>query len=340
MRAAEGVLCWGQPVARSLLLPLFWGRGSVVPSSRVDATVQRVLSTDLASRALPLRGVPLSGPGRRAAGLALQSLGLVGFAQLPPKLQIPVALGGTAAAPPIAGAASAAATPAPPAPKIRARCPIDFTPADVPSDGVYGLKRVTRHPTLWSMAFVGAGIAVASPFATHIVMFGMPAVLATIGGAHQDYRCASRRLRSASPAPLGATATPERHFTTQKQWEPPARPPFLSGWGRFFSGFRPTKDCLRRLRRRFIWGKIFLRRRPKLRTSRGGGEGRTHPCTPAPSYVKLYPTPGEPQPAPNPRGLAPALALPTGLHGPPPPCPAPADLEGMRPAHCGPAHSL
>jgi hypothetical protein len=56
-----------------------------------------------------------------------------------------------------------------------------------PDDGIYGTKRVTRHPTFWSMASVGLGAALASPFATEIVMFSMPALFAVIGTAHQVF---------------------------------------------------------------------------------------------------------------------------------------------------------
>jgi hypothetical protein len=71
---------------------------------------------------------------------------------------------------------------------VRVRCPMDFRPDDAPEDGIAGLKRVTRHPTFWSMGALGLGTAMATPFATEAVMFAMPALVAAIGTAHQDYR--------------------------------------------------------------------------------------------------------------------------------------------------------
>ena len=71
---------------------------------------------------------------------------------------------------------------------VRVRCPMDFRPDDAPEDGIAGLKRVTRHPTLWSMGALGLGTALATPFATEAVMFAMPALVAAIGTTHQDYR--------------------------------------------------------------------------------------------------------------------------------------------------------
>lgn len=139
-----------------------------------------------------------------------QALGLVGFSQLLPKLQVPVTL--TRQGP--VGVELVATTPhtTPPATtapsasvshalhaavdttaavsgwRPTARCPMDFAPKDVPADGVYGLKRVTRHPTFWSLGFLGLGTALGSPFAPEVVMFAFPALFAAVGGSHQDYR--------------------------------------------------------------------------------------------------------------------------------------------------------
>lgn len=140
----------------------------------------------------PSRPLPM------AAALILQSIGLIGFSQLVPKLQIPIAIrqpntllaGGNGEASSelytVAKVQEPAGTPA--VGSIQARCPMDFTPKDVPADGVYGVKRVTRHSTFWALGLLGAGTALGTPFASEIVMFGMPAVFAVIGGAHQDYR--------------------------------------------------------------------------------------------------------------------------------------------------------
>lgn len=125
------------------------------------------------------------GPLTKLAGFTLQSIGLIGFSQLGPKLQIPLTTADPVVqATPVPGGSQASVPAA--APKMKARCPIDFSPSDLPPDG--GLKRVSRHPTFWALGFVGLGAALATPFATHVAMFTMPTVFALIGGAHQDYR--------------------------------------------------------------------------------------------------------------------------------------------------------
>ncbi|KAI9204375.1 uncharacterized protein BJ171DRAFT_505642 [Polychytrium aggregatum] len=128
----------------------------------------------------------------RLLGFGLQALGFVGISQSFPKLQIPVAfsskpnaLGPSSLTPQQAGSIP----PAPlPAAGLRMQCPIDFKPADVPADGIYGVQRVTRHPSLWSLGLLGLGSAIATPFLSEFVLFGFPVVFALIGGAHQDYR--------------------------------------------------------------------------------------------------------------------------------------------------------
>ena len=138
---------------------------------------------------------PRSAPIHMAA-FVLQALGLAGFSQLGPRFQIPVQfVSGEQAAKAAAGREAAAVKPvAGPARKpegttrIAVRCPMDFRPRDMPEDGVFGAGRVTRHPTLWSMGFLGLGAALVTPFAAEVAFFGLPVVFALIGGAHQDYR--------------------------------------------------------------------------------------------------------------------------------------------------------
>jgi uncharacterized membrane protein len=149
-------------------------------------------------------------PLLRAAALGLQAVGLIGFSQLAPELQIPYAPQLRASSPGTAG--SRERGPAAPrrddvgSGKVEpgmvwaARCPFDFSPKDVPEDGVYGTKRVTRHPALWSLGLAGLGAALATPFAPSFVMFVFPSVFALVGGAHQD----SRFRRG-----MGGTLTPE-----------------------------------------------------------------------------------------------------------------------------------
>ena len=112
----------------------------------------------------------------------LQGLGLVGFSQMLPRLQVPITTDLDLATDGQPRSSNS------PASTVRVRCPMDFRPDDAPEDGIAGLKRVTRHPTFWSMGALGLGTALATPFATEAVMFAMPAVVAAIGTAHQDYR--------------------------------------------------------------------------------------------------------------------------------------------------------
>jgi hypothetical protein len=132
-------------------------------------------------------------------------LGLVGFSQLAPPVQLPVAFASSAGLasphehPPVgkdaANAAHAAAQPL----GLKARCPIDFDHSRrQEGKDVAGAKRVTRHPVLWGMALVGLGSALASPLATEVAFGVMPLAMAVIGGLHQDVR--GRRNGALPPA--------------------------------------------------------------------------------------------------------------------------------------------
>jgi len=123
-----------------------------------------------------------TGLAPRASAFLLQSLGLAGFSQMLPRLQVPIITEGTSFEGSSRGASSRQDS------SLRVRCPMDFTPSDVPQDGIYGVKRVTRHPSFWSLGFLGLGSALATPFATEALMFSMPTIFALVGGAHQDYR--------------------------------------------------------------------------------------------------------------------------------------------------------
>ncbi|KAJ3041835.1 CAAX prenyl protease [Rhizophlyctis rosea] len=127
------------------------------------------------------------------ASFTLQSLGLIGFSQLAPKLQIPIALSSSTTTNPTSSSTfpptNVQSPPPPESPsRLQTRCPIDFKPADIPTDGIYSLQRVSRHPTLFSLGFLGLGAALGTPFIAESIMFGFPIVFALIGGAHQDYR--------------------------------------------------------------------------------------------------------------------------------------------------------
>ena len=100
----------------------------------------------------------------RFSAFSIQSMGLIGFTQNFPKLQHPIIAQYNAEPTPetdslITG--SSGSTSGEERNKIHfsAQCPIDWTPKDIPSDGIYGLKRITRHPMLFSLGLCGLGIA-------------------------------------------------------------------------------------------------------------------------------------------------------------------------------------
>mmetsp|Transcript_15975 Transcript_15975/g.47658 ORF Transcript_15975/g.47658 Transcript_15975/m.47658 type:complete len:245 (-) Transcript_15975:35-769(-) len=125
------------------------------------------------------------GVAPRLLGLAFQTAGLVGAANLAPALANPLSPGFMG-------------------------CPLDLErkkadAAAKDSGDAVGLKRVTRHPTFWTMGFLGLGVAAQTPFAgTAVAALGFPLV-AAVGGAHMD----SRHRRG-----MGGSLTPEREAAT------------------------------------------------------------------------------------------------------------------------------
>jgi uncharacterized membrane protein len=133
--------------------------------------------------------------GMQGAAFGLQALGLVGLSQLAPPLQLPFTIGpgGAPSAahehPPISDEAAAGARSAATSVGLAARCPIDFDARKkVAGKEVAGVNRVTRHPMLWSLGLVGLGSALGSPLLTEVAFGGFFAVMALVGGAHQDHR--------------------------------------------------------------------------------------------------------------------------------------------------------
>lgn len=59
---------------------------------------------------------------------------------------------------------------------------------NVDKDGISGLKRITRHPFLWSFALLGAGHALASPFWAQAAMGAGPVAMTLLCGNHMEYR--------------------------------------------------------------------------------------------------------------------------------------------------------
>jgi uncharacterized membrane protein len=133
------------------------------------------------------KGPFVGNPGklRILASFTISTMGLVGFSQLLPKMQMPVGFGsgdfGEANDPEIALPALG---------KVQLRCPIDFKHYrdEKDSDSISGLERVTRHPVLWSLGFLGLGYSLGSVCVPEIVMGVFPAIFAAVGGAHQDHR--------------------------------------------------------------------------------------------------------------------------------------------------------
>jgi hypothetical protein len=146
---------------------------------------------------------------RNAFALLFQGLGCVTASQLAPPLQMPLALGGAPTAAPAANSSSSAESPPPAtAGPFRLRCPIDFRWNErVNKDGsvALGVDRVTRHPQIWSLALVGLGSALVTPYAASAAFFTGPLAFATVGFAHQDYR--HRRG-------MGGMLSPERDAAT------------------------------------------------------------------------------------------------------------------------------
>jgi len=136
----------------------------------------------------------------RVGAFGLQGAGLLGISQMVPKVQLPFALFDSSAEPEILTAdgskamlASSSSTNTTPRFNVRSKCPIDFnfekaSKANIPADGVYGMKRVSRHPQLWSLGLLGMGTALASAYVTEVLFFSGPLALAFILGAHMDHR--------------------------------------------------------------------------------------------------------------------------------------------------------
>ena len=128
-------------------------------------------------------------PAMIAAGFVLQAIGLVGFSQIGPALQIPViaeiessphASKGSQNQHPADGPSSSVS--------FKVRCPMDFRPKDIPADGIHGLERVSRHATFWSLGLFCLGRAATTVFLPEVVFNTWPIIFAFIGGEHQDYR--------------------------------------------------------------------------------------------------------------------------------------------------------
>eukprot|EP00592_Proboscia_alata_P019915 CAMPEP_0194418668 /NCGR_PEP_ID=MMETSP0176-20130528/17824_1 /TAXON_ID=216777 /ORGANISM="Proboscia alata, Strain PI-D3" /LENGTH=313 /DNA_ID=CAMNT_0039225267 /DNA_START=20 /DNA_END=961 /DNA_ORIENTATION=- len=142
----------------------------------------------------------------KGASFALTSLGLVMISQVGPKLQIPFAREQESSQTEelhqqqelesnnesTMRAQSEALMTENPIPKRQWKvvCPFDFTDSKTESSLLEprGLDRISRHPGLWSMSFLGLGQACISPSLPAALFFSMPTFVALIGGGHTDSR--------------------------------------------------------------------------------------------------------------------------------------------------------
>lgn len=139
-----------------------------------------------------IKGAPL---GAKVGSFVCFSLGLGMMSQMPPKLQIPVeyrggpGVGESAVQPNAINTDANNTSFGEQSAGWKVRCPFDFTDNKNPDlNSVAGLERISRHPGLWSFAFLGLGQAFLTPSLPQQVWFAMPALVALIGGAHTDSR--------------------------------------------------------------------------------------------------------------------------------------------------------
>eukprot|EP00940_MAST-03C_sp_MAST-3C-sp2_P001735 g1735.t1 len=158
---------------------LLYNTLSTLACASIGYGLFRFRSPIAASRMWSTRGTKLQG-----IAFCLQAIGLVGFSQAAPRLQVPFATAPT----PEESTTSSSKNPLP-TQRFHARCPFDFHEKHE-GDGTTarGLKRITRHPMLWSLGALGAGAAVVTPYPAQVVAYSMPLLFALIGGAHKDYR--------------------------------------------------------------------------------------------------------------------------------------------------------
>ena len=152
-------------------------------------------------------------------GYVLQSLGVVGLSQMAPKFQLPFTKKSEEV--PSSGTISEVEKAAP-ASSYALRCPMDFKPKDIPTDGIYGVDRVSRHASFWSFGITTLGYAMTTVFIPEVVMCAWPIVFAFIGTSHQDSRY--RRGMGGSLSKEKDEKTSNIPFlalvTGRQQWEP------------------------------------------------------------------------------------------------------------------------
>ena len=142
---------------------------------------------------------------RKVVSIALKMMGAMGISQaLPPLRNI-----GFDAPIPVVESSSAARP-------TSSMCPIDLSwRKNAEGKEVYGIKRITRHPQLWALSFLGAGVAVgtACPVVATASLGIVPVTL--ILGSHQDSRfkrgigqqMSENVVNTTSHIPFGAVVT-------------------------------------------------------------------------------------------------------------------------------------
>lgn len=143
------------------------------------------------------------------AGFLCQSIGLLLVSQLVPKIQLPFVIANQTNNENTVSKEIKENQPSSTKNQVRVRCPMDFKADNkVSDDGFYGLERITRHPTFWSLGLVCFGNAIVTKYATEAVMFSFPIILASIGGAHQD--CKHMRISNGNGEPVLTQAKYEK----------------------------------------------------------------------------------------------------------------------------------
>jgi hypothetical protein len=137
--------------------------------------------------------LPITGRVRWVA-VGVQTLGIAGLMSTLPKLQIPITF--ESSVPESDSSKTKSKTQSKETPVevlgLKMLCPIDFKSTNGEQ---LGLKRITRYPELFSLAFATAGSALLTPVIATSILLAFPSVFAVIGissyfilgGLHQDY---------------------------------------------------------------------------------------------------------------------------------------------------------
>jgi len=176
---------------------LMYGTLSTIATASIGYAYYSIRKGTSSSSSSPL-SLTLKNPSPMAAvgGWICLSIGTIMLSQTAPKLQIPFALVDTSAG--RAATSTATTSPSPttqdPPPSLlssktlQVRCPFDFSDKQTDKD-LHGMERITRHPGLWSLGFLGLGQAMLLAGNTPLQIWWCgPAAVAWLGGSHTDSR--------------------------------------------------------------------------------------------------------------------------------------------------------